>query len=148
MAYFIFIKNADGIENTLYRIAENETNLNNLNINQDNYKIIQESQENFNAVKYGSKSAISYSGDTISYINTNLYFNDKESLQKYIDSIKNYINAFISNNSNHPEIASWKAYHDVLNGLNVDNIIYPLSKSLEQHLFDLGESSFHTLQIP
>jgi hypothetical protein len=47
MAYFIFKKNSDGVVGSLYRIAENESYLNNLNINPSNYKVIEDSQSNF-----------------------------------------------------------------------------------------------------
>jgi len=48
MSYFIFLKNSDNIEGTIYKIAENQSDLNNINITQSDYKIIQDSQENFN----------------------------------------------------------------------------------------------------
>ena len=51
MVYFIFGKNLDNIEGTIYRIAENQSDLNNLNILQSDYKIIEDSQSNFNLVK-------------------------------------------------------------------------------------------------
>jgi hypothetical protein len=51
MSYFIFTNNTEDITNTIYRIAENQSDLNNLNIDKSIYKIIEDSQENFNAVK-------------------------------------------------------------------------------------------------
>ena len=67
MAYFIFLKNCDNIQNTIYRIAENESDLNNLNIDLNNYKIIEDSQENFNAVKYSTKDIMKYDNNVITY---------------------------------------------------------------------------------
>ena len=49
MAYFIFTH-----LNNFYKIAENSTELNQLNLN-DQYKIIEDSIENFNAVRLGIK---------------------------------------------------------------------------------------------
>ena len=41
---FIFTKDFENIEGSLYRIAENENDLSNLNISQSDYKIIEDSQ--------------------------------------------------------------------------------------------------------
>ena len=68
MAYFIFQKNLDNVENTLYRIAANESDLNNVNINQSNYKIIEDSDANFNAVKYSTKQAFKYNQNIIYFM--------------------------------------------------------------------------------
>jgi hypothetical protein len=62
MSYFIFNKQ---FVDSIYRIAENQSDLNNLNIIQSDYKIIEDSQGNFNAVKFGLKSIVRYDGDTI-----------------------------------------------------------------------------------
>ena len=40
MAYFIFRKNTDNLQGNIYRIAENQSDLNNLNIEQSDYKVI------------------------------------------------------------------------------------------------------------
>ena len=74
MAYFIFLKNLDNIEGTLSRIAETENDLNNLNIIKDDYKIIEESQENFDLVKFSKKSANKYNGNTIIFENLQIYY--------------------------------------------------------------------------
>jgi hypothetical protein len=57
MAYFIFV-NVNNVEGTLYRMVETQNDLNNLNIIKDDYKIIEDTQENFNAVKFGIKEII------------------------------------------------------------------------------------------
>ena len=76
MAYFIFTKNSDNIEGTIYKIAENEFDLNNLNINKNDYKIIEDSQFNFTLIKYGNKVPIKYENSTIIYVDyTFLYIN-------------------------------------------------------------------------
>ena len=145
MAYFVFLKNLDGIEGTLYRITEN---LSYLNINQDDYKIIQDSSENFNAVKYGTKNVVSYNDNTINSITLNVSFNEKEQLIKYVNNFKNQIESFILNNKTHPLFNTWNDYYNQLSNLNLDNITYPLNKSLEQYFDDLGQPSYNILQIP
>ena len=66
MAYFIFTKNLDDVEGTLYRIAENQSDLNNLNIIQSNYKIIEVNEDNKNLLAEFIKDIKS---DTFRYFN-------------------------------------------------------------------------------
>ena len=148
MAYFVFGKNLDNVSNTIYRIAENISDLNNLNITQDIYKIIEDSQSNFNSVKLGSKTVDKYNNNTITYIDLTISVNDKNELQNYINNFKKEIKQFTDNNPNHPLFSRWNDYYNQLNNLNLDSITYPLDKSLEQYFNDLGQPSFNILQIP
>jgi hypothetical protein len=148
MAYFIFSKNASNIDATLYRIAENQSDLNNLNINQSDYKIIEDSQFNFNLIKLGNKVPYKYNNNTITYLDQTFLFKNKNYLQNYVDNFKQQIKQFTDNNPNHPLFSLWNNYYNQLNNLNLDSITYPLNKSLEQYFDDLGQPSFHILQIP
>ena len=68
MAYFIFTKNLPNVSGTLYRIAENQIDLDSLNIDPYVYKIIQDSNENFNSIKLNQKEITYYnSSDIITY---------------------------------------------------------------------------------
>jgi hypothetical protein len=147
MAYFIFV-NVNNVEGTLYRMVETQNDLNNLNIIKDDYKIIEDTQENFNAVKFGIKEAIKFNNNTINYINKTTKYSDKQSLKEYVENIKNLINFFKENNSNHPSFEIWSNYYNQLNNLNLDSISYPLDKSLEQYFNDLGQPSYNILQMP
>ena len=146
MAYFVFIKNADNLDSSIYKIAENQFDLDNLNIIKSDYKIIEDSQENFNAVKFGTKH-LKYNGDVISFNSAQCSYNKGE-LQVNVNSYKNLIKQFTNNNPNHPLFSRWNDYYNQLNNLNLDNITYPLNKSLEQHFNDLGQPSYNILQLP
>jgi len=148
MSYFIFLKDLDNVEGTLYRIAENQSDLNNLNISQPIYKIIEDSQSNFNLVKFGNKFVNKYNNDVITYTDQSVLFTNKEMLQNYVNSYKNQIKQFTNNNPNHPLFSRWNDYYNQLNNLNLDSITYPLNKSLEQYFSDLGQTSLNPLQIP
>jgi hypothetical protein len=152
MSYFIFLNDMDNIEGSLYRIAENQSDLNNLNINKSIYKIIEESQSNFEDVKYGIKRPIKYNGQTITYSNEPVscltFFNKKEDLFYYIKSIKEAIQQFKNLNQNHPSFNLWNQYYNQLNSLNLNNITYPLNKTLEQYFKDLNQLSLSPLQLP
>ena len=101
MSFFIFTKDLDNIEDTIYKIAENQSDLNNLNISTYLYKIIEDSQENFEAVKYGIKHPVKYNGNVISYSSVSVSYTQVE-LSGYIKNFKNNINLFLNNNPNHP----------------------------------------------
>jgi len=148
MAYFIFLNNLNNIEGTIYRIAENQSDLNNINIDKTNYKIIEDSQTNFESVKYGNKHPIKYEGSLIVYENIQTSFNNKETFKNHINSIKMSINNFLKNNFNHPSVTLWNSYYNQLNSLNLDSITYPLNKSLEQYFNDSGQLSLNPLQLP
>jgi len=160
MSYFIFSKNLDDVTGTIYRIAENQSDLNNLNIYQPVYKIIEDSQINFDAVKYGTKNVLKYNNNDIVFEDIITTFQDsldknnvvtklaKEHLNDYILNFKNTISQFLKNNQNHQLFNRWNDYYDQLNSLNLDSIQYPLNTSLEQYFKDQNLPSLHPLQIP
>jgi len=149
MAYFIFSKNLEDISGTIYKIAENAIDFNNLNIEKSEYKIIEDSETNFNLVKLGNKFPEKYNNNnTITYIDQINSFNNKNQVQSYINNFKNQIKQFTDNNPNHLLLSRWNNYYNQLNNLNLDSIVYPLNKSLEQYFNDLGQTSFNILQIP
>jgi hypothetical protein len=148
MAYFIFAKNLDNVDYTIYRIAANQTDLNNLNIVQSDYKIIEDSEENFNAVKLMTKQALKYNQNTITFIDLEINFARKEFLDTYISGLKPLIKGFLDNNPNHPSYGQWNSYFNQLNNLNTSTFTYPFTQSLETYFNNQGQLALNTLQIP
>jgi len=148
MAFFIFQKNQDNVEGTIYKISETISDLNNLNINQSDYKIIEDNTINFEDLKKNIKFPLKYNNDIISFVNTEIVFYNKETLTTYLNNTKNSIKSFVTNNPNHPSYNQWNDYLNQLNSLNVSTITYPLNKSLEQYLFDLSQPTYNILQLP
>lgn len=150
MAYFIFAKDSDNIDNTLYRIAENQSDLINLNIDQSVYKIIEESQSNFDLVKYGVKNAQKYNGDIITYIDISYeyLFLNKNQLNSYVQNVISVIKEFLDKNKKHPSFNLWNNYCNQLKLLDLNNITYPLNKSLEQYIKEQDQTSLNPLQLP
>jgi hypothetical protein len=148
MSFFIFLKNFDNIPGSTYKIAENQNDLNNLNIIQSDYKIIEDSQENFNAVKYNTKTIDKYNSNQIFYKDSSIKFLNKEELSNYIVLTKSAIQMFLGSNQNHSLYNQWNNYKNQITNLNLNNITYPLNKSLEQYFNDLGQPSFNILQLP
>jgi hypothetical protein len=154
MAYYIFLKNSDNIEGTLYRVAENLSDLNNLNINQVNYKIIENVSQNFDDIKINKTGISKYNNNTITFINLEgtFWYKDRSSLTEYITKTKNEIKPFIDNNKNHPLYSRWNDYYNLLSSLDVNVIMpdpnTPLNTSLEQYLKTNGQIYLNTLQLP
>ena len=148
MSYFIFQKNLDDVTGTLYRIAENNSDLNLLNINKDDYTLIEDSLDNFNAVKYGLKYAEKYNNNNITFVDAPNSFDNKECLLTHLRNVKYLIKNFLDNNKKHSQFNTWSNYLNQLNSLNLDTITYPLNKSLEQYFKDENKLSLNILQIP
>ena len=149
MAYFIFQKNLDNINSTLYRIAENQSDYDNLNIDPSNYKVIEDSQTNFEAVKYGTKFVQGYNGNVINYENiTQPGLPNKQIFLISLNGIKLAINVFLKQNTNHPLYSKWNNYLSQLNNLNVDSLTFPMSISLETYFDNQGQPSLSPLQLP
>jgi hypothetical protein len=148
MSFIIFNKNLDNVNGSLYKIAENESDLNNLNIIKSDYKIIEVTTSDFNDIKLKKKFPLKYSNNVIFYETLNISFLNKE----YVDIEKKFIakiiKPFLDNNSNHVLFDKFNDYYNQLNNLDSNNIEYPLNKSLEQYFDDLDQPSLNTLQIP
>jgi hypothetical protein len=137
----------DNAHGTLYRIAENESDLNNLYIDKSVYKIIEDTQINFNNVKYGLKDVVKYNDQIITYSDTSCSY-DKTNLTNHVNLCKDVIKKFLKNNINHPLFNQWNNYYNQLNSLDFNSIAYPFNKSLEQYFKDLGQPSLNILQLP
>ena len=147
MSFFIFLKNVPDTTGTIYRRAENQFDLHNLNIIQSDYKIIEDSQENFNLVKNNIKFPSFYDNDSIYFVDVfNSY--DRNLLETIIEIYKNKITEFLQNNPNHPLYNKWNNYLNQLNNFDFDVLNYPLDMSLEQYFSMKGLTSLNILQIP
>ena len=147
MSYLIFNKNTDNYFGSLYNIAENENDLNLLNIIKSDYKILTVDLNDFNQIKINLKKPIKYENDLITYENINSSFL-KENLILYIEYVTKRLNNFLINNKNHPSFIKFNDYLSQLNAFDFDSISYPLLKSFENHLLDTGQTYYHPLQIP
>ena len=159
MAYIVLAKNIANNDNEalLYNIAKDKNDLDCLNIIPSDYIIVEESEENFNAVKNGIKYPVTYDNSVISYENVTPYFHNKEDLQNYINQFKKKIKTFTDNDLNKTKTCwnMWEDYYNQLEELNVQlNDLeflkddFPMEKSLQQYFDDLGKISLSPLQIP
>ena len=161
MAYFIFNKDLDGVESTLYKIAANQSDYNNLNLNESNYKVIQDTTSNFEDVVCNIKIASSYNENTINFITVDRTtvadgltaadlgdFQNQTSLDNYINQTKKIIKRFLDGNSGHAKHTEWTNYYNQLDAFDTSTVTYPLNKSFEQHLKDNSQTYLNTLQLP
>jgi hypothetical protein len=148
MAFYIFQKNSDNIEGAIIKVAENEYYLNLLNIIKSDYKIIEDNQTDFNLIKLNNIFPKKYDQNLITFEDLTHSFNNKNNLKSHIENISIILKYYLNNNENHELFNLWNDYYNQLNSLKLDNITYPLNKSLEQYLNDLGQPSYNILQLP
>lgn len=132
--------------NDVYALADNENYLNNLNIIKSDYNIFPISNENFNFLRLNQKY-ISFVNGQIVYENLIHNFT-KETLTNYVKSFIRRIDEFLKANPNHLFFQLWKDYDTLLKSLNLNNIQYPLNKSLEEYLEQNGSIALNPLQVP
>lgn len=148
MSYFIFQKNMDGVVNSLYRIADNENDLNNLNINKSDYKIVQDSQGIYNNVRYNKIRVTKYTGNNVSFENLNFNYKAAIELNNYVQNVLQTIKFFLNNNPNHVDYVKWKNYYDQLLNFDYKSITYPFTISIEEHFQNISQPSLNPLQVP
>jgi hypothetical protein len=148
MAYLIFNKNLNNVPGTLCRIAANDTDLNNLNIDLDTVKKITIDDSVFTQVQLSESCPESYSGETINYVEEVHSHLDQEQFQSVINDRISLTNDFLTNNENHPDYTKWNNFKTQLEALDIGSITYPYDKSLERHLSDNSLTILNTLQLP
>jgi len=146
MAYFIFQKNLDNINGIIFKIAEDEIDLNNL-FNSNIYKIIEVSQNDFNNAKFCIKNPTGLEGNNIIYSEHPISFLKKE-LENYVKDLKNQLQIVIQNYPSYSKLNDWKNYLNEISSLNLEGFTYPFNNSLEKYFNDLGKKSFNPLQLP
>ena len=147
MAYYIFNKNSENLQNVLYKIAENISDLNNLNIDKNYYTILENNEQNFDAIKSNLKIPVKYIGNEVIFENISFNF-EKPVLENYISQNAILIKYFLKANINHPAFSMWNNYHNQLVNLNLNTITYPLKISLEQYFKNNNQPYFNILQLP
>ena len=147
MPYFVYNKNSG---NQIYKIAENDTDLNQLIGIGEDYLVVSASETDFNSVKLNLKDILNYDNVSNKFVDNTWQFN-KETLEDYIESVCNKIQDFLNANSSHPKYQQFLNYYNYLKSLIVV-IIIPnngsLNMSLEQYIQNQGQPYYSTLQIP
>jgi len=158
MAYYIFSKNSEGMNGSIVKIAENINDLNTLNINKNDYSILEDNIQDFDQIKLNIKIPIKYIQNNVFFEEniTNTEFPtspgaeefDKLNLKRKINDYCALIKNFLKNNPNHIQFQKWNNYFNQLNNLNLDNLTYPLGITLEQYFKNNNQPYFNILQLP
>lgn len=147
MSYLIFTKSSGEV----YKIAENDFDLNTLNIPSELYFNANISQDDFNSVRLIKKAVLKYEGQ-VKLFDCNAFCFNRTQLQNYIDIFLKQIESFLNAQPQSVVFNKWKNFFVLLKGLNVVNIIPnendTLKISLEQYLENQGLTSLNPLQLP
>jgi hypothetical protein len=151
MAYFLFQKNLDNLEGTICKIAETLGDLDNLLINKNDYKIIEDNEVNFDKIKLNLLNIIKYNGNQITYFENNpesVGFWRLSYLQNTVENYKKIIKNFTEINPNHPGFNQWNNYYNQINSLDLNSFTFPTTYNLEQYFKNNNKPYFSILQIP
>ena len=160
MAYLLFNKDQENVLSTFQKLIANDTELANVQPPQAEYKIIDCSDDDFNAVKFREKWPTHYSGDTCYFETIDLDYPEKsdpsittvgydqETMQSQLDESKSIISKWLHQHGEHPDYDKWNNYYNELNSLDISGWSYPTLKALEKELSDRGQTSLSYLQLP
>lgn len=153
MAYAIITNNE------LYRIASNETEKNDLNINESDYIIKDISDADFLKLK-NNIASITFANDTLTITDKpadtilgtteEIEAESKRLLQEHHQNLINQFNAFLKSesNANKSLYSTIQSYKNYLNDFDYDSLTYPLNKTWEEYCSDNSISYISALQIP
>jgi hypothetical protein len=149
MAYFIFQKNFNNIDGSIYKVAETANDLNNINFNKNDYKIIEDNSINFDNIKLNLTIIQKYNNESIIFLE-NIFpgFYNVQFLKNYVNDLKEKIKEFTDNNLNHSNFNQWNNYYNQLNNLNENNFTFPNNITLEQYFKNNNLPYFSILQLP
>ena len=136
-------------QNCVYKIAENDTDKNNLNCTFPPYTTIDISDVDFLKVKQNLVD-ISISDGSATFtdrIDPDISITEEDVKDQHKNLIK-YIEQFLRNNSSNPFYTPCQNYCNYLETLDYSSITFPLNKTWEQYCEDNSIAYFHPLQIP
>jgi len=153
MAIFIFNKNSDNQECSLYRIASSQSVYDdNKNWSDDLYDVITVDSTDYTGVKLGTKDVSFKNGNQVTYVSHNLtHFNNHDTLVSYINSIIPLIEDWLTSNNSKPLASNVTTYLNYLKSIDTSSFLvgeeYPLNYSLESYIEDQGTTAIHPLEL-
>jgi len=147
MAYAILLK--DESVNDLYRIAEDDAEKNSLNINVDDYRIIEISSADFSGVQLGTKKVDSTTTDSITFTDiTPTGWPDADLLKSRLRDNMKSIEQFLKNNSSNAMYSFWNTYKSTLENFDYSGVTFPMTQTWEQYCADNSIAFKNMLQLP
>jgi|TARA_R100001460_G_scaffold6517_6_gene17112 hypothetical protein len=147
MAYLVF--NSD---NSLFRIAANDTDLGNLNLPDplgSSYNLQTINDSDFESVRKNLKE-VSFDGTTITYTDQTWKWPNQDVLNNYFVSIVyDRCEAFLNvNQDSHPMYNSIRNYQMDVQSFDISSLTYPMEISWEEYCSNNSITYYHPLQIP
>lgn len=147
MAFYIFIKDSEGLTGSVVKTVENINDLNTLNINKNDYHVLEDNVQDFDQIKLNIKFPVKYIQNNVIFEENIVNF-DRLNLKRKIEDDCALIKNFLKSNENHTQFQKWNSYFNQLNNFNLDNITYPLTITLEQYFKNNNQQYFNILQLP
>jgi len=152
MAIFVFGKNSDGVDNSIYRIAESQAVYDSeKNFLDDLYDLVTVSDSDFNSVRLGQKHPLSKTGTNITYEDISYTWTSQEELTEAISAKVKTLDTWLTANTTSGIRTTVETFKNYLSGLDVTTIINDdnteMTKSLEQYAEDNGTTAVHDLQL-
>ena len=151
MSKLIFEKDSDGQANSLYRIAENETVLNeNKNFSDDQYDIIEVGSSDYDAVRNNTKYAVSHSGSNVTYedkATDDISFTAQGDLDNYLKDMSSYFDNYLEGNSSKPIASSVTTYNNYIKSFDTSTLTYPMTNTWEQYCESQSVTYLNVLQL-
>ena len=144
MPKLIFVKNNDATKGLLYKIAKDQSHLdNNADWNQEDYNIVEISQSDFDDVRLETKH-VNFDGTNVTYEDNpqDEYDQDHASNKEHIVNI---LNNWLEGNSSKPFASNVTSYRDYLVSLDASTV--PVREGLEQWINDQGQEVIHPLEL-
>ena len=144
MPKLIFVKNNDITKGNLFKIAKDQSHIdNNADWNQEDYNIVEISQSDFDDVRLETKH-VNFDGTNVTYEDNpqDEYDQDHASNKEHIVTI--LIN-WLEVNSSKPFASNVTSYRDYLVSLDASTV--PVREGLEQWINDQGQEVIHPLEL-
>jgi hypothetical protein len=136
-------------DNGVYKIAANDSDKDNLNIPPNFYDIITISDSEFNNIRINNATVVvNGTSATVTENSEKLRFDDKEELDRYLETVKFVAKSFLDVNVGHPKYSEVADYLSYLNNLDTSALSYPMLSSWEEYCNTNSITFLSTLQIP
>jgi len=151
MAYVILSKQLE--LNSICKIAANDTDLNNLNIYQNDYRVISISDSDWTLLQKDLLVVESSTEDSVTFQaitkDTTNGVHSEESLRQNITNLIEQINLFLKNNQSHPDKTEWESFKSYMENFDYSQITFPMHQTFWEFCADQpGLQWRNILQLP
>lgn len=144
MPKLIFTKNIDVTKGTLYKIAKDQSHIdNNADWNQEDYNIVEISQSDFDAIKLESKNVV-FDGTNVTYEDNPQDEYDQDHTRHKEHFIKE-LNQWLETNSSKPFASNVTSYRDYL--VSLDESTIPVREGFAQWVNNQGQEVINLLEL-